>query len=338
LFHFGHRNFAIAASACAVLVNPYLPLASATILTEMPSLLALTLGAFLWLNGLSGTATPDWLSSAKLISGGALVGISITGRQYYLAALPAMAIAFSTQWVERRPSYRTLATPVVAISLVVVVLPIVVLSWAWGGLTSPGMQANVSYKDFSAALGINPVRPITALLLIGIYAFPILLLQHGGSIPYSSVLPAALLALVVTLLVPHNTLWCIPGTQNLCGPVSGLHIYASARSTILVLAYNGFASFIGFCGVFLLGRTVWLACVANTGIVQAAFAGSFLGFFVVGQLFVGGNIPFYERYILQIAPFIGLTLANDRQFSVGRALVASFPFLALGQYRLWSLF
>jgi hypothetical protein len=340
LFHFGQRNFATAASACAVLVNPYLPLASATILTELPSLLALTVGALLWLKGLSGISTPDWRSSAKLIGAGALVGISITGRQYYLAALPAMAIAASAQWqsVERRHSYRTLAAPIVASSLVVAVLPIVVLSWAWGGLTPPGMQANVSYKDFSAALGINPVRPITALLLIGIYAFPILLLQHGRSIPYSSVLPTALLALVVTLLVPQNTLWCIPGTPNLCGPVSGLHIYASARSTVLALAYNGFASFIGLYGLFLLGRTVWLARFANTGIVQAAFGGSFLAFFVAEQFFVGGNIPFYERYILQIAPFIGLTLANDRQFSIGRALIGSFPFLVLGQYRLWRLF
>jgi hypothetical protein len=337
LFHFGQRNFATAASACAVLVNPYLPLASATILTELPSLLAVTLGALLWLNGLSGISTPDWRCCAKLIGGGALVGISITGRQYYMAALPAMAIAAFAQWqwVERRHSYSTLTTSVVASSLVVAVLPIVVLCWAWGGLTSPSMQAN---KHFSAALGINPVRPITALLLIGIYALPFLLLQHGRSISYSSVLPAALLALVVTLLVPQNTLWCTGTADIFCGPVDGLHAYASARSTVLALAYDGFASFIGLCGLFLLGRTVWLARFANTRIAQVAFAGSFLAFFVAEQFFVGGNIPFFERYLLQIAPFVGLTLANDRQFSVGRALIGSFPFLVLGQYRLWSFF
>jgi hypothetical protein len=68
------------------------------------------------------------------------------------------------------------------------------------------------------------------------------------------------------------------------------------------------------------------------------FGLSFLTFFIVEQFFVGGNIPFYERYILQIAPILGIALGSSREFAVDRALIGSAPLILLGQYRLWNNF
>jgi hypothetical protein len=36
------------------------------------------------------------------------------------------------------------------------------------------------------------------------------------------------------------------------------------------------------------------------------FALLFVFFFIAEQVGVGGNIPFYDRYVLQLAPFLGL--------------------------------
>ena len=347
LLWYGMRYSVILMSICTLLVNPYLPLASATILTEVPSLLALTLGVLLWLEGLAdifadrgehiGTGS---LRIAKCIFGGMLLGIAITGRQYYLAILPSMAITFVIYWRRETNGFRTLGEVAVLISAAIAVLPIFALFVLWGGLTPPNTQTNISYSNFTATIGVNLVRPVTALLLIGIYFLPVLALQRDVSVRVlCSVTPkAAIMAVLITILIPQDYLWCIPGTTNVCGPIGGLHRLAFARSPYLALTYNAIVSFFGSSGLFLLKRAIWSECTSITQIAVAPFGLSFLTFFVVEQFFVGGTIPFYERYILQIAPFMGMALANNRHLSIGRALIGSAPLLIYGQYRLWQNF
>jgi hypothetical protein len=58
-------------------------------------------------------------------------------------------------------------------------------------------------------------------------------------------------------------------------------------------------------------------------------------FFVVEQVGVGGNIPFFDRYVLELAPFLGLlafwlfpTLTKSR-------IAVLIGFSTLGQFMLW---
>lgn len=334
---FGRKISAVAAAACAMLVNPYLPLASASLLTEVPSLLALMLGVLLWHSGLSSSSAPGWAMSTRLIGGGTLIGLAITGRQYYLAALPAMAIVAGTMLLTHsRYALRPVTVAALAASLVVAVVPVLVLFWLWGGLTPRGMQTNLSEGGFSAKIGFGAVRPLTALLLIGIYTIPLLWLQSGKLVDRGALFICSALALVVVAAVPQDALWCIPGVQNVCGPVGGLEVYASSKAAALGLLYNVAASLVGFYGVFLLGQAL-LQSKFSAADSMSVFAATFLLMFVIEQFFVGGNIPFYERYMLQVAPFIGLCVASRSNFSVVRALAGSLPLLVLGQHRLWKL-
>ena len=58
-------------------------------------------------------------------------------------------------------------------------------------------------------------------------------------------------------------------------------------------------------------------------------------FFVAEQFGVQGNLPFYDRYVVQLAPFLGVAaFALLPKLSMSRLLVLGAS-SALGQYMLW---
>jgi len=63
-----------------------------------------------------------------------------------------------------------------------------------------------------------------------------------------------------------------------------------------VTAYN----FIVVCSLVWSERSTLRACA------PAAFAVLVVLFFIAEQVGVGGNIPFYDRYMLQLGPFLGV--------------------------------
>ncbi len=344
LFWIARRRTEVLAMACLIVVSPYMALASATILTEMPSLLALTVGVLCWLHGLADVSArrgksvrTELQTTAELVIGGGLIGIAITGRQYYLAALPAMAITAVTCWRGKTEDLQWSAIARVLASSVVAVLPVLVLFAIWGGLTPPNMQSNISYSNTTATVGVNLVRPVTAALLIGIYTLPVLILQRDLAVAaLVRLVPwLATLAFVINILVPRDYLWCPPDHSG-CGPIGDLHNVAYAMSPYLGIAFDGVASVLGLSGLLLLLRAVRSERSDRGELLAVSFAKWFVTFFVVEQFLVGGNIPFYDRYILQIAPVLGLAVANKQRFSIKRALLGSVPLILLGQYRLWK--
>ena len=82
-------------------------------------------------------------------------------------------------------------------------------------------------------------------------------------------------------------------------------------------------------------RVIWSERATIIKMPYAIVCSAFVIFFLIEQFFVGGNIPFYERYILQIAPMLGLVLGGNRQFKVDRALIGSAPMIVYGLFRLW---
>jgi len=202
------------------------------------------------------------------------------------------------------------------------------------------MHQNISYSNYTAAIGINLLRPINAVLYIGIYMLPVLVFQpnSGIRVPRILVLLALVMAGLLAISVPEGNLWCGPESDASCGPIKWLYDILSARSANLARAYNGIGASAGCAGLFLLIRAIWsdrAAIIETPGVVLAL---AFLAFFLVEQLFVGGNIPFYERYILQIAPMLGLALGSYRSFRVNRALIGSTPLILYGLFRLWRTF
>lgn len=326
--------------ACLLLINPYLPLASSTILTEVPSLLFFVSGTLLWLFGLDQslqeTRCVYWPALVKLMGGALLIGVAIVGRQYYLAILPAMAVTVLMSFQRWGKVVWSGAEMIgVAISGIISAAPVILIFALWGGLTPPNMQLGISYSNSTATIGMNLLRPINAVLYIGIYMLPPLLLQRNitNRLRPIFLLFAFISALLLIALVPQGKLWC--GTEAGCGPIDWLYRLVRVRFSNQSEIYNGILAFGGSMGILLFIRAVLSDHPSSTELRAVVFGASFLVFFVVEQAFVGGNIPFYERYTLQIAPMLGLALAGNRLFEVDRALIGSAPMILYGLFRLW---
>jgi hypothetical protein len=78
-----------------------------------------------------------------------------------------------------------------------------------------------------------------------------------------------------------------------------------------VAIYNA----VSVCSLFWEQRQVLSFCA------PAVFALLVIVFFVAEQIGVGGNIPFYDRYVLQLAPFLGvLAFTVLPRLTTGRVL------------------
>jgi hypothetical protein len=89
------------------------------------------------------------------------------------------------------------------------------------------------------------------------------------------------------------------------GPLNSLIQFASRlphggtvvmAAIAMVVLYNAVA----------VGSLLWEQRQTLSTCAPALFALLVVVFFVAEQIGVGGNLPFYDRYVLQLAPFLGI--------------------------------
>jgi len=68
----------------------------------------------------------------------------------------------------------------------------------------------------------------------------------------------------------------------------------------------GVVGFIAVYNIWALGELIWEQRSLIEASAPLVFALLAIIFFICEQFGVGGNIPFYDRYVLNIAPFLGL--------------------------------
>lgn len=288
------------AALLVVLVFPHAVEAGATILTEGPSLFFAVLGALAWTEFAS---RPDVTPGTLLmgLAGGAAMGVAVTCRQYNLALLPAAAIFGAYQFVRhRRTSRGTAMWLVTAIgSLVLASVPVLLLAMLWKGLSSPGMATGTSYSNWQAGVGLNISRPLIVAFYIAAYLVPL-------TFPVMSIVKRArsrqviFVALVCGAVAAHYRLQLLTP-----GPLHTL-IVKLARGSILQSAFVGLIAAVTVYNVCAFGMLLWEKRSMILSTAPVAFALLTVVFFVAEQIGVGGNIPFYDRYVLSVAPFLGL--------------------------------
>jgi hypothetical protein len=283
----------------ATLIFPHSMEATATVLTEGPSLFFGLLGALTWIECFS---SPGFSSEfvPLMMLGGLFMGLAVTCRQYYLALLPAAALFALIQW-RARPSSEKLRWDVSAIlSLALAVVPVLLMVLVWKGISSPAIATGASYNHmWTATVGLNLSRPIIVAFYVPVYLVPFtfpamfclktsrrrialfLAVFGGGAISYFSSI----------FLQPGPLSWFIRFSSRL--PHAGTALFALAAVAAL---YNAVAV------AFLLWdqRQALLSCP------PAMFSLLIVLFFIAEQFGVGGNLPFYDRYVLQLAPFLGI--------------------------------
>jgi hypothetical protein len=283
----------------ATLVFPHSVEAMATLLTEGPALLFAVLGVLAWTEFAS---RPNVTSGSLFLGlfGGLSMGLAVTCRQYYLALLPAAALFALYQWRERPSNEKSKWAVSTIFSLALAIFPVLLMVLVWKGISSPGMATGTSYDHmWKATVGVNLLRPVIVAFYSAVYLVPFTfpaMSRLKDSQRRIALLIAALGGVGITYF---DSLFLQPGPLNSLVrfasrvPHGGTAVFALAAVAAL---YNAVAV------AFLL----WDQRKSVMSNAPAVFSVLVVLFFVAEQIGVGGNLPFYDRYVLQLAPFLGI--------------------------------
>lgn len=286
------------AALLLTLVFPHTMTTTATLMTEGPALLAALLGTFVWTRAISRPHIT--LQGAGVLLFAALAfGLAITCRQYYLALLPAAAAVAILQ-LRKQPAHGSAAWALTVLaSLLVAAIPIGLLMFVWKGLSSPAIASGASYAQWKAVVGLNFARPLTAIFDLGAWLVPLTFpaMWQLQSLKRWLTLCGSLVAGVTAAHFRESLVQP--------GPLHSLEEMARRvpHGEFLVIAGLGAAAFYNVVAV------AWLLIRNRSEIAQVPavlFSLFFVLFFVLEQFGIGGNIPFYDRYVLQVAPFLGM--------------------------------
>jgi len=286
------------AALLVLLVFPHAVEATATVLTEGPALLFAMLGAIAWVEfSASEKPTPDSITLGLL--GGLMMGIAVTSRQYYLALLPAAALL--AIWEMRRSAQpRSWFSKIGAVvSMALAVVPALLLVMIWKGATSPAMAAGVTYTNWQVKVGANFFRPVTALIYSSVYLVPLtfpLMLRLNLSRRWRDI-GIAILAGLGAARFHAQTLQP--------GPLRSA-FYAIAHGPLMMEVMFGMLVAVATFGALTIARTLWDGREELFSRPAVVFAVLMVLCFIGEQAGVGGNTPFYDRYMLQLAPFLGV--------------------------------
>jgi hypothetical protein len=317
-------------SLLTLLVFPHALTAAATVLTEGPALFFAVIGALAW-TGFVARANSGTGALALGILGCLFLGLAVTCRQYNLALLPAAALTAALQLRGRtwEPGRKRAVVVGTLVCLASSLVPVLLLLLVWRGIASPSMESGASYNMmYKASAGLSLTRPLVAALVVGFYLVP----------------------LTFPLMVRVKSSFRL---FSLC--ISGLGGLAAGRCGASLLQPGPLNSFVGSAGRTLLGREVLFGFIVAVTIYNAVALGLALWeqrpflrssppaafsllailFFIGEQFTVGGNIPFYDRYVLQVAPFLGM-MAFAILPSLGKArLIAISALSLLSHFMVW---
>jgi hypothetical protein len=309
------------------LIFPHSVEAAALVLTEGPALLLAVLGVLAWIPLVSRrSVTPSTVLFGIL--GAFSMGLAITSRQYFLALLPAALLVATQQLAARGAEKNASWRSWTVLSLAVAAAPVVALIEIWKGFSSPGMATGTSYPGWQAGIGTNLSRPLIAAFYSAFYLMPLTLpaiwrlkTKYPWQTLTSAVLGGAIIARFSRSILQPGPLHTL------------IHAVArgAARESIVL----------GTIGALVIYNTAKLAALlwdGRAGLMSCPpllFALLMVLFFVAEQCGVGGNIPLYDRYLLQLAPFLGLiAFAVAPRLSYPRLLVLA-VMSCISQVMLW---
>jgi hypothetical protein len=212
----------------------------------------------------------------------------------------------------------------VSLSLATAIIPVFLLVLTWKGFTSPG----VGHSMWNTGVGMSGFRPVVTVFYAALYlvplTFPAILRLPFGQ--YRRVLLfAALTGIGVTyfrsyLLQPGPLMSLV----HIGGRVPAGEFIIFALIAVVTI-YNAMA----------LGLQLWSRGASLFSSPLVAFALLAIVFFIGEQAGVGGNMPLYDRYLLQLAPFLGLVAFDVLPGLTLQRLLALVFLSVVGQVMLW---
>jgi hypothetical protein len=314
-------------SLLCLLVFPHAVETAATVLTEGPALLFALLGILAWIEFASEPEVTPRVIVLGLL-GGMSMGVAVTCRQYLLAVLAAVAAFIFLQMRKLSFRERSLWLGIAILSLVLAIIPMLFLVLVWKGISSPGMVSGTSYSNLKATVGLNFSRPLIAAFYSAVYLVPLTfpaIFHLKGSQRRAALLFAIFAGAVITLL---RSSLLQPGPLNsVIQFASRLPLVGAALLAVIaiVAVYNA----VSVCAMLWEQRKALSSCA------PAAFALLVIVFFIGEQVGVGGNLAFFDRYVLQLAPFLGLIAFAILPRLTNARLLALACLSVLSHFMLW---
>lgn len=294
----------ILATSLFMLVCPYFFLSVSTVMTEGPALVFLFAGALLLLVSRFRRLLPFFL-------GCLFFGLTTIARFYYIPLLPTLFIVLLlSDW--EKYGFRAILKErlLFYVAIGVSLLPLAGLILLWGGLTPPYFE---QWSKLRSGISLNALRPLSALAITGIYVAPFVLLNVRWEWP--SVLRMAGIAVFTALGLAVFRVNLFHDSSSVddvfSGPIEHSLDWIGSRGTLifnggLLIVYG--LSFLSLAIIIQqLFRFVLRKDFSDEGLV---FSVIFVGAFIAAQGFVGGNHPFFERYLVHPWPFIGYILVR----------------------------
>jgi hypothetical protein len=312
------------AALLVTMTFPHAPMAMATVLTEGPAAMFAVLGAIAWAEFMAAE-TVTGKTVAAVIVGGLCVGLAVTSRQYYLALLACWPILLLYRW---RSKLTGSAVTAAFLSLAAAVVPILCLVLVWHGLSSPNIVAGVSYTKWSSKVGVNLIRPLIAAFYVGLCFLPLTIseavrdrLATRKQVWALAVVGGIAMALVGAGFVQPGPLRTLLRFGDRFP--HGANILLAVVAAITIYNFTLFAD------------SAWERrgeLIRNPAVVLSILV---IVFFILEQVGVGGNIPFYDLYVLQIAPFLGVVaFAVYPRLKMSRMIPLALLWV-VGQVTLW---
>jgi hypothetical protein len=198
----------------------------------------------------------------------------------------------------------------------------------WKGFSSPGMANGTSYAGWNASVGIDFFRPVITAFYTAVYflpfTFPAMKLAKTIRRWW-----AIAIALAGGIAAGYEGSFLIqPGPLNTI--VHKLGRGPAGESMLL-----GLLAALAIYNALAVAELLWEKGASVQSNPPAVFAILVVVFFVAEQIGVGGNVPLFERYMLQIAPFVGMiAFSLFPRLTRNRALALFFMALVT-QIMLW---
>jgi len=326
--HYGSFPQIWYAALLAALVFPHTVMTAATTLTEGPALFFAMLGALIWIDSASRPTVTASSFSLQTLAGFSM-GIAVSCRQYYLALFPAAALFVLLQLRGKETKQKYLRLLGAILSLLVASVPVILLISVWRGLTSPGTAAGVTSQEWKSYADLNLFRPIVAAFYSCFYLVPLTFPGIWWVRPrarWLAFVAAAIAGIVAACLEP----WLLQP-----GPLRAA-IWMGARLPMGDSVLLGCIAALTVYNAVVIGLLLWDRRDSVLSCPPLIFAVLAVVFFIVEQLGVGGNVPFYDRYVLQIAPFLGIiAFSLIPRFGYARLLTLA-AINVLAHVMLWS--
>ncbi|MFN8346804.1 MAG: hypothetical protein U0X91_17520 [Spirosomataceae bacterium] len=273
-------------------------------------------------------------SYLPLILCGLSMGIALISRLYYICIIPCLV--FCLFYIYRNDKFSRNLIIKISLPLLLSVAPLFVFYTIWGSLTPPLFNKGEVFRNSKIYLGLNLLRPLSALCYVGIYCFPFFAVFNPSLLIKKW--PFWPIAGTVGFFITRNVyLWRLERVHTGTGLIDAI-VTSSYKLNDSIGSLTYFVSVsIAIMGVLLLINK-FISSLREKEAILDIFSYTLVLLFIVQQTFVSGQTPFYDRYLIQIAPFLGLITFDKKIKFDYRLLSLVIIYLIIGQFILWRFY